>query len=190
MNHSEVPRLQVTALLCLFAVRETSSIEREVLSHEDAAMGSVGAVCCVLHLLEHQLLRLRTASCGMTRCTLRFELNHFEVPRLQIVLLVLVTMSGQEYKDGQEPTIYAITNTWRHHGINQHHHALQLTPGEILADHDCTHNLPTPALYSPTGGPYTPPDVASQKLCCALRRPRQRHGVKIRLLHAQGVEYL
>jgi hypothetical protein len=32
-----------------------------VLSHEDAAMGSVGAVCCVLHLLEHQLLRLRTA---------------------------------------------------------------------------------------------------------------------------------
>ena len=105
-------------------------------------------------------------------------------------LLGLIAQVTRTYKDGQEPTIYAITNTWRHHGINQHHHALQLTPGEILADHDCTHNVPTPALYSPTGGPYTPPDVASQKLCCALRRPRQRHGVKIRLLHAQGVEYL
>ena len=76
----------------MFAVRETSSIECEVLSHEDAAMGSVGAVCCVLHLLEHQLLRLRTASCGMTRRTPSFELNHFEVPRLQIMLLALVTI--------------------------------------------------------------------------------------------------
>ena len=65
------------------------------------------------------------------------------------VFLASVAGIGQEYKDGQfyktpraqEPNSYAITSTWRHHdGINQHHHALKLTPGEMLDDHDCAHN--------------------------------------------------
>jgi hypothetical protein len=57
------------------------------------------------------------------------------------VVLALVTMwsrvQGQFYKTPrrQELSIYSITSTWRHHEINQHHHALKLTPGEMLADH-------------------------------------------------------
>jgi hypothetical protein len=54
-----------------------------------------------------------------------------------------------------------------------------------------------PSLFSPTGGPYTHPDVAAQKPRLAqslerrggraLRQPGQWHGLKIRWLHAQGL---
>ena len=63
----------------------------------------------------------------------------------QARVLALVTMSGQEYKDGQfyktsmrqgKNQAFMITSLWRHHGINQHHHALNLTTGEMLADHE------------------------------------------------------
>jgi hypothetical protein len=77
--------------------------------------------------------------------TISLCLSAFQSPSLCVCVCVLasVTMSGQEFKDdqfyktprGQEPGIYAITSTWRHHGINQHHHALKLTPGEMLAGH-------------------------------------------------------
>jgi hypothetical protein len=36
-----------------------------------------------------------------------------------------------------DDSAYCVSSTWRHHGINQHHHALKLIPGEILDDHDC-----------------------------------------------------
>ena len=38
---------------------------------------------------------------------------------------------------GGKNQAFAISSTWRHHGINQHHHALKLIPGEILDDRDC-----------------------------------------------------
>jgi hypothetical protein len=78
----------------------------------------------------------------------------------QSLVSASVTMSGQEYKDGQfyktprrqEPSIYAISSTWRHSWnirINRHHHALKLTPGEMLDDHDCAHNQPTHFVVQP-----------------------------------------
>ena len=116
----------------------------------------------------------------------------------QSLVSASVTMSGQEYKDGQfnktprrqEPSIYAISSTWRHSWnirINRHHHALKLTPGEMLDDHDCAHNQPTHFVVQPHRRlVHPPPDVASQKPRRALRQPRQRNGLKIRWFHAQG----
>ena len=76
-------------------------------------------------------LQLLTATCFVTcDCAQLCSSPHSSVRPL--VPTTQSPMSGQEHKDGQfyktprrqEPNSYAVTrNTWRHHGINQHHHA-------------------------------------------------------------------
>ena len=73
----------------------------------------------------------------------------------------------QDTEEARTKQLCFTRNTWRHHGINQHHHAPTINQPimEKLDDHGAswkswTTMVPTinqpPSLYSPTGGSYTP----------------------------------